>query len=462
MTDLYEELYLSRSSDTADIQRILAKQRNDWTARSVAMPDEATRMLALIDEAERAFATDGSRTAYDEELASNKAPGTEPDQDVARRENYERFYHAAEEYFENKEYDLAETAISNALKNAPADGADYRLYILASDTYFELDKYAQSLDYLNQAIVLKPGSAGLYVRKYEVASRLGQQDAKDRRGMTDQLVNTLRTAIRKAEASGELQLAAEAQSRLAKLLFVRMRDSSEAEAAQLAEDALSVDANLEGARHVIDTLDHERRRREEEQRRKEEDERRRREEERRRREEEQCRRMEAEARARREFEDGWMLLARDNANNRALYIAKGIIAQMPYHRSSGKITWEGCTLRTWLNNAYYNSLPAYFKSRIVEVINQNPSHLGWRSASGGNPTRDKVFLLSIDEVKWYFNSDSHRVAKYQGASLWWWLRSPGRRLVYAAVVDSDGYVDVGGDYVEDDDSGVRPALWLDL
>jgi tetratricopeptide (TPR) repeat protein len=445
VTDLYEELYLSRSSDTADIQRILAKQRNDWTARSVAMPDEAARVLALIDEAERAFATDGSRTAYDEELARSKAPDAQPDQDAARRESYERFYDAASEYFGNKEYDLAETAVSNALKNAPADGADHRLCVLASGTYFELGKYAQSLDYLNQAIVLEPGNAELYVRKYEIASRLGQQDAKDRRGMADQLVNTLRLAIKKAEASADRQTAAEAESHLAKLLFTRMRDSSEAEAVRIAQDALSVDADLEGARHVIDILDCERRAREEE--------------ERRRREEEQRRRREEEARARKEFEDGWRLLVRDSENNCALYIKKDIIEERPYQQP-GDSTWEDCTLRKWLNNEYYNSLPAYFKSRIVEVINQNPSHLGWRSASGDNSTRDKVFLLSIDEAERYFGSNSDRVASYKGVNHWWWLRSSGN-MGGAASVWSDGGVNHTGIALFWM-LGVRPALWLNL
>jgi hypothetical protein len=48
------------------------------------------------------------------------------------------------------------------------------------------------------------------------------------------------------------------------------------------------------------------------------------------------------------------------------------------------------------------------------------------------------------------------------ATCWWWLRSPGYDLIYAASVVDDGYVFEHGYFVNYDYGAVRPALWIDL
>ena len=107
---------------------------------------------------------------------------------------------------------------------------------------------------------------------------------------------------------------------------------------------------------------------------------------------------------------------------------------------------------------------------------QNPDY----STDPGNATTDKVFLLSITEAKNYFSTDNscmcvptaYAIAngaytsssnKVDGeGSCWWWLRSPGYCLDCAAGVNYDGTVRSGGSYVYNDDSAVRPALWVSL
>ena len=93
---------------------------------------------------------------------------------------------------------------------------------------------------------------------------------------------------------------------------------------------------------------------------------------------------------------------------------------------------------------------------------------------GGNPTQDRVFLLSIAEAETLFRDDASRVgkntayAKAQGAYNYpgagrWWLRSPGDNSHYAACVNADGSVDRIGDNVHGrPDHAVRPAFWLNL
>jgi len=155
----------------------------------------------------------------------------------------------------------------------------------------------------------------------------------------------------------------------------------------------------------------------------------------------------------------WRVIYYDEANNRVLAITRDVITKMLYHRPGGTITWEGCTLRRWLNSKFYSSLPVHISARVQEATNQNPDNGG---KSGGSPTQDKVFLLSIDEARAYFSSDAGRVAKYDGSDNSWWLRSPGINPCSAAVVSNSGGIYDGGDDVGQANYGVRPALWLNL
>ena len=105
---------------------------------------------------------------------------------------------------------------------------------------------------------------------------------------------------------------------------------------------------------------------------------------------------------------------------------------------------------------------------------QNPDNPEY-GTDGGNDTTDKVFLLSIDEATRYFASDKARMAeatdyaKEQGIYVsgkndnsWWWLRSLGRNNSDAAYVDIGGSVRNYGSYANDGESGVRPAMWVNI
>ena len=146
-----------------------------------------------------------------------------------------------------------------------------------------------------------------------------------------------------------------------------------------------------------------------------------------------------------------------------------------YHKDYKSITWEECTLRTWLNGSFLNAaFSAEEQKQILTTIvsaDENPSY----STNPGNNTSDKIFLLSITEVNKYFSSDYARqckptaYAKEQGCYIefsnencWWLLRSPGDNQFFAAYVFFDGSVNTAGNYVADSSSAIRPALWIDL
>ncbi|MBQ5968730.1 MAG: hypothetical protein IJL52_01270 [Clostridia bacterium] len=175
----------------------------------------------------------------------------------------------------------------------------------------------------------------------------------------------------------------------------------------------------------------------------------------------------------------WLVLDRDG--DKALVISRYGLDCQKYYPEKYDVTWETCTLRTWLNNDFYNnafSTAEQSKIQMTTVKNDdNPDH----GTEGGNNTQDKVFLLSIGEVSMYFSSDETRkcaptaYAIEHGAwasdsnttiggtaACWWWLRSPGSLPYGAANVIDYGSVNSRGYSVAFSNYAVRPAMWITL
>lgn len=172
----------------------------------------------------------------------------------------------------------------------------------------------------------------------------------------------------------------------------------------------------------------------------------------------------------------WQVLAK--ADNKILVISKYALDCQQYNTSYTDVTWENCSLRKWMNGTFLNNAFSAEEQAQIQnnrtvsaYINQNPEY----STKPGNATTDKVFLLSINEAKKYFSSDSARQCqptKYaiangayvnsDNGNCWWWLRSPGHFQDDAADVRSGGSVSYVGDDVHLDYSCVRPALWINL
>lgn len=153
----------------------------------------------------------------------------------------------------------------------------------------------------------------------------------------------------------------------------------------------------------------------------------------------------------------------EKKGEKLLLLSKYIIEDRTYNRENFVI-WAECTLRKWLNKKFVKK--AFTKKEramliTTEVENKNNEYYG---TYGGKNTKDKVFLLSIDEVNNYFYSDDKRkIATYtNGEAGMWWLRSPGCSLAYAADVHDEGDVNEQGDAATSNSIGVRPAIWVDI
>ena len=175
----------------------------------------------------------------------------------------------------------------------------------------------------------------------------------------------------------------------------------------------------------------------------------------------------------------WTVLDKDGMY--LLLVSKQALAWQQYNTSYTDVTWENCTLRKWLNGTFLNNAfsteeQAQIQNTTVSADN-NPQY----STNPGNATTDKVFLLSINEVEKYFNSNEARkcaptaYAEAQGvwtsdtyktpsgaATCWWWLRSPGSNQDEAAGVYVDGSVGEYGRNVNHVHGAVRPAMWITI
>ena len=166
----------------------------------------------------------------------------------------------------------------------------------------------------------------------------------------------------------------------------------------------------------------------------------------------------------------WLVLAVEK--DRALLVSKYALDLQAYHNGWWQVTWETCDLRTWLNDDFFNSaFSSSEQSQIasVTILNSNNPTYG---TNGGNNTKDRIFLLSLDEVKQYFPGENDRLckatayAKAQGNIVedygyaWWWLRTPGSDNWNALMVEISGKIPADGLAVNYRNFSVRPAFWL--
>ena len=181
----------------------------------------------------------------------------------------------------------------------------------------------------------------------------------------------------------------------------------------------------------------------------------------------------------------WIVLQKEG--NKALLISRYGLDAQPYNAEYTDAAWETCTLRTWLNSTFMNkAFTAEEQKAILTTTVDNSSsqgYSGW-STSGGNNTKDQIFLLSYEEASKYFDvklgcnntkacvrptAYAEKLGAYTSSSCktadgdnagWWWLRSPGTDQNCAAYVSIVG--SLSNFYVNRDNSCVRPALWVNL
>ena len=185
----------------------------------------------------------------------------------------------------------------------------------------------------------------------------------------------------------------------------------------------------------------------------------------------------------------WLVLDYDAKNNRTLLLSRYALEKMPFHNVLERMTWEQCSLRTWLNGAFLsNAFTVQEQAGILTTTVSNSKEQAYSewSTSDGNNTQDKAFLLSYAEANEYLDvmvsgngkNMKSRVAPTTSAikqgvlpntslktidgsqAVEWWLRSPGIDQYGTASVGAGGSLSFS--LALDERLYVRPALWIDL
>lgn len=166
----------------------------------------------------------------------------------------------------------------------------------------------------------------------------------------------------------------------------------------------------------------------------------------------------------------WQVL--EVQEGKALLISQYALDVQLFHVDWNDTSWENCTLRSWLNQDFWNNaFTAQEQARVLTTtVSADPN--AEYDSDPGNQTQDKVFLLSMQEALTLLpEADSRQcqgTAYAKSCDLWlnqdgycnWWLRTPGQNEAYACAVLSSGGIDTAGSYVVYGDKGVRPVLWL--
>ncbi len=189
----------------------------------------------------------------------------------------------------------------------------------------------------------------------------------------------------------------------------------------------------------------------------------------------------------------WLVLEVDKENDRALLLSRYGLDAKPYNDEDKNITWQTCSLRTWLNGAFYHKAFSPKEQQAIRMtVVKNGKDQGYSEwdTNGGQDTNDKVFLLSYAEANRYLGvspDESSEISYANGSGMMaptayaisqgafispafsiedgkaagsWLLRSPGPRQNRSANVTALGRLTWA--FPLDADNCVRPALWVDL
>lgn len=192
-------------------------------------------------------------------------------------------------------------------------------------------------------------------------------------------------------------------------------------------------------------------------------------------------------------------------DGKALLLADRILDCAPINLTDRAVTWDTCTLRSWLNGygreqnaddvdytgaGFYDlAFGSGEQEALLPVSCTTPDNLDYGTDSGTD-TQDKVFLLSNEEVYADASAAEHGfyagrgyddpskrfsstmyakcrgawwspVSDYKGKSFWF-MRTSGYTPYNVTYICDFGYVYSRGTTVTCDDAGILPAICIDL
>lgn len=183
----------------------------------------------------------------------------------------------------------------------------------------------------------------------------------------------------------------------------------------------------------------------------------------------------------------WRVLANDGKTLHVL--ADTGLDCKSYHEMGTAVTWEECSLRKWLNGAFYRT--AFDSSEREAIVRQTVDNAEYAKDGGSGSTQDDIYILSIQEMDHKKDSGfPHAIqspspcrqmsesdyAYAMGARLgdadgigdqccWWWMRSPAAGEAnanrYAGLIGNTGAFSLYG-LVENKYRAVVPTLHISI
>lgn len=162
----------------------------------------------------------------------------------------------------------------------------------------------------------------------------------------------------------------------------------------------------------------------------------------------------------------------DIKKNKALLISKYCIDRQVYDKYPEKTDWRDSYIRKWLNGEFYESAftpEEQILIRQTTVDSTRKTYWEGEEHTVGSTTKDKIFLLSYNEIKHYlssFKAIATLFTKQKGAycneenCCSWWLRTPGVSSNANTIWPNGAFSTVRG--IKDCDIAVRPAMWINI
>lgn len=162
----------------------------------------------------------------------------------------------------------------------------------------------------------------------------------------------------------------------------------------------------------------------------------------------------------------WEVLSVENGQ--ALLLTQNAVMKKEYHHDSQArgAEWEKCTLRRFLNRSFLSSTFSPAEQSLIQEHSHDNAQISYSDYSGSinektplAPTQDRVFILSVDEVK-KFLPEKRRLATMAGQPCGYWLRDIFCADAYLIRPTYDGKSAKIEHTPSCLDYGVRPAIWI--
>lgn len=157
----------------------------------------------------------------------------------------------------------------------------------------------------------------------------------------------------------------------------------------------------------------------------------------------------------------WIVL-RDTGNY-ILIITKYAVKRIPYNNELCFITWENCSLRSWLNNDFYKNSFSNDERKKIQKMRIPSEIMKDHEFNPSCETEDFISILNIREYEHFFGKVLHWKCKTyppEKIPVQCWLRNNGLNERHAAFIGRSGTVHGGGSFVNSPRNGVRPIMWI--